>query len=260
MLRHLCILLILACMAAMPARSFAQAEAEANDRSRVDEPPIPLNLPEVKAQIGYPQLAVKTLTQGRVVVKLLISDEGAYIRHTLTDQPNPMLAQAVEARIAELKFKPAVFNGRRIDCWVTIPFEFELKQEGTTGQSGKREGVFYSLDSAMAQSGRVTHLFLDNQNLDHFPMEVLGFPELRVLELGGNHIKELPDEIVFLPSLEYLGLGDNELMDLPRMIWTLPSLRSIFLRGNAIPVKTQRTLEQSHGGQIEPKALGRVVW
>lgn len=260
MLRHLCFLALFACMATMPATLYAQSEPEANDRSRVDEPPVPLNLPEVKAQIGYPPLAVRTYTQGRVVVKILINDEGAYVRHTLLDQPNPILAQAVEAEIAALQFKPAVFNGRRIDCWVTIPFEFELKQEGTSASPSKREGVFYSLDSALAQSGMVTHLFLGHQNLDQFPMEVLGFPELRVLELGGNHIQELPDEIVFLPRLEYLGLGDNQLTDLPRMIWTLPNLKTIFLRGNTFPVKTQRTLEQSHGDQIEPKSQGRVVW
>lgn len=260
MLRHICTLVLIACMTAMPACLHAQSEAEASDRSRVDEPPVPLNLPEVKAKIGYPQLAVRTYTQGRVVVKILINDEGAYVRHTLIDQPNPMLAQAVEAEITALQFKPAVFNGRRIDCWVTIPFEFALKQEGTSSSPVKREGVFYSLDSALAQSGMVTHLFLDHHNLEQFPMEALGFPELRVLELGGNHIKELPDEIVFLPSLEYLGLGDNELTELPSMIWTLPHLKSIFLRGNAFPTKQQRSLEQSHGSQIEPKAMGRVVW
>jgi TonB family protein len=255
-MRGLKIAWMLACLLLCHAFASAQAEAEANDRTRVDEDPIPLNLPEVKAKIGYPALAKATFTQGKVVVRLLIDENGNYVKHQLVQDPTTMLSSAVEAQIAALKFKPARFNGRRIACWVRIPFDFQLVPQ--SGAPFSTAGVFYSLDSALAHRDLVTHLFLNHQGLTQFPTKILGFPNLQVLDLGDNALTVIPDVVILLPFLSYLGLSHNQITTVPEAVWEMPSLQALNLKGNPIPKPEQKRLEREHRAVLEPVVGGRV--
>ncbi|MEZ4685342.1 MAG: TonB family protein [Bacteroidia bacterium] len=111
--------------------TYAQAdslnqEPDINAFFFVDEEPQPTNMEEVRQLIGYPPEAVEQDIQGQVVVRMLVGEDGSYIRHKVIMQGDPILATAVEAQVAKLKFKPAISNGKPLKFWVNIPFAFKL--------------------------------------------------------------------------------------------------------------------------------------
>ena len=94
-----------------------------------DEEPVPENLGEVRQMIGYPEMAIQQNVQGNIVVRVLVDQEGSYVRHSVISAAHPILAQAVEDHIATLRFSPAKVEGKAIKFWVNIPFNFRLVDE-----------------------------------------------------------------------------------------------------------------------------------
>lgn len=238
--------------------ALAQTEAEANDRTRVDKDPIPINLEEVRARIGYPELAVATRSQGRVMMRVLVDQSGNCLKHQILQDPGSLLSRAVDDQITLLKFKPAIFDGHPIKCWVKIPFEFQLHP--SAGSPFATDGVFFCLDSALRHPDRATHLVLNDQQMAVFPSEVLRLPYLRVLDLCGNALTEIPEEIQGLPRLMYLGLADNRVTELPKAIFAMPMLEEVNLRGNPIAPRTQKRIAQSIAMQTKAAQKLRVIW
>ncbi|MEM6344302.1 MAG: TonB family protein [Bacteroidota bacterium] len=95
----------------------------------VDEEPKPTNLSEVRQAIGYPEMAIQQNLQGNVVVRVLVDTTGDYLDHSVIASAHPVLGKAVEDRIAELKFSPAILKNKPIRFWVNIPFNFRLVNE-----------------------------------------------------------------------------------------------------------------------------------
>jgi outer membrane biosynthesis protein TonB len=85
-----------------------------------------INLDSVKAAIGYPSLAKEKEIEGRVIVRVLVDRQGNYNRHIRIKDPNPILTDAVEAKIANLHFQHAMHRNEPVWEWVTIPFDFRL--------------------------------------------------------------------------------------------------------------------------------------
>ena len=82
-------------------------------------------------------------------------------------------------------------------------------------------------------------LDLSGQKLDTFPMEVLKYPNLRVLHIRGygtalNKFVSLPNELTQLKALRYLFLSYGRLSALPNNIGQLQSLKYLDLRGNQL--------------------------
>ncbi|MEM6629009.1 MAG: TonB family protein [Bacteroidota bacterium] len=99
-----------------------------NDFVEVDQEPRPLNLQEIRQQIGYPQSEQNEGIEGNVVLRILIDEEGAYIRHVVLNEGHPVLEQAVAEKIRHLVFSPATQKGNPVKFWVNIPFVFKLTQ------------------------------------------------------------------------------------------------------------------------------------
>lgn len=90
----------------------------------LDEESRPINLSEIKNQIGFPKKALEEGIQGDVVVRVQVSKYGNYISHKILKQGHPILEKAVKAKIHLLKFTPAIRKGKPINSWINIPFRF----------------------------------------------------------------------------------------------------------------------------------------
>lgn len=91
-----------------------------------EQQPQPINMDDIKKLIGYPQIARDAGIEGNVVVRVLVDKKGNYKDHRVINQVHPILAKAVEGKLPNLKFTPAIQGGKPIQFWVNIPFNFKL--------------------------------------------------------------------------------------------------------------------------------------
>jgi TonB family protein len=102
----------------------------------VSEEPQALNIEEVRRQIGYPDIAREAGIEGMVVVRVLVDEQGNYMKHVMLKKAHPILAQSVERFLPYLKFTPAIQGNRPIKFWVSIPFRFKLNDPFNPGGPG----------------------------------------------------------------------------------------------------------------------------
>lgn len=108
---------------------FAQGEnptePDINNFVFVSKAPEPINLNEIKAQIGYPPEALEADVAQTVIARVLVDTMGLYVKHKIT-KGHPLLNSAVEAKLPEIVFTPAEQSGKKIMFWVNIPFSFKI--------------------------------------------------------------------------------------------------------------------------------------
>jgi TonB family protein len=95
----------------------------------VQQEPEPLNLSEVRERIVYPEAAVEDNVQGTVVARVLIDTAGKYVRHRLVKSVAPDIDAAVEEVLSDLRFTPAIQDGKPVMFWLNLPFPFKLVDE-----------------------------------------------------------------------------------------------------------------------------------
>ena len=81
-------------------------------------------------------------------------------------------------------------------------------------------------------NGKVVKLYLSNNNMETFPVEITKLSALKVLRLNGNNIKSFPEEIAKLGALEELKLNSNKVKSFPEEIASLKALRTLILSEN----------------------------
>ncbi len=101
-------------------------EPEIKGNAIVDSPPKPENMEEIYKQIGYPVLAKENRLEGMIVARILVSEEGEYIRHEMVKTAHPVLEEAVAETLPEIRFSPAKKDGKPVRFWVNLPFNFKL--------------------------------------------------------------------------------------------------------------------------------------
>lgn len=263
---------VLSCLPVLAFSQVDEREVGPNDFVLLEKEPEPINLNDLIQMIGYPPEAKASKIQGKVIIRVQIDTKGNYVKHIVIKNPHPFLTQAVESKIAFLKFEPGIQHGKPIKVWVTIPFDFKLLLcEGEEPEPAanppkpapeKVQISFYSLEEALnANPENVKELFLHGQNLKTFPLEVLKFKNLRRLELGDNAISTIPTEIAQLRNLWYLGLTRNHLTNLPPEVLGMSRLEKIMVGGNLFPKSLQKTMVKEHGSILFPKDdKGKVQW
>ena len=89
----------------------------------IDEPP-----KVVRAVMPrYPFSAAKDGIEGRVVIRFVVDSEGnAQEPDVVEAEPEGVFDETALATIIKYKFKPAVKNGKNVDCIVRMPIKFEL--------------------------------------------------------------------------------------------------------------------------------------
>ena len=100
----------------------------------VDEMPKPLNFREVAQELTYPEAAKALGLEGKVVARILINEEGKYLKHTIIYNDHPIFAPQVEEQVRKIEFEPAMMNGKSIRFWVNVPFKFALDPKEKAGK------------------------------------------------------------------------------------------------------------------------------
>lgn len=108
---------------------FEEKPAEEDDESFVGltRMPEPIDLDLFKKTIKYPELAKEAHIEGTVKIKVKVKPDGTYDSHTFEDQAHDILRQEVAKKIKELRFIPALRDGKPTKFWVKIPFKFSLQ-------------------------------------------------------------------------------------------------------------------------------------
>lgn len=92
----------------------------------IENQPKLLNRDLVAEMIGYPTEAAQDSIMEKVVVKVLVDENGRVIRHQFLGENHPALREAVENHLADLIFRPGKQNGKVDKWWVILPFNFGM--------------------------------------------------------------------------------------------------------------------------------------
>ena len=110
-----------------PPPELATQEPDPNKLDFPQVQPKPLNMDEIIKMIGYPLEVKEAGIEGRVFLKILVDENGNYVRHTLLKSAHPLLIAEVEKYVNQLKFTPAMLNGKAIPFWLNVPFYFKAQ-------------------------------------------------------------------------------------------------------------------------------------
>ncbi|RMG20524.1 MAG: energy transducer TonB [Bacteroidetes bacterium] len=126
MLAALLACMLLACQSG-PSETAGEAPspADVTALSPPDQQPRPLNLKDIYQELGYPQAAYEAGIEGKVVVKVLIDEQGQYVQHELLEEGHALLATEVAKHLPKLQFEAAQKDGKPVQAWVSIPFVFK---------------------------------------------------------------------------------------------------------------------------------------
>ncbi|MDQ3021199.1 MAG: energy transducer TonB [Bacteroidota bacterium] len=91
----------------------------------VEKAPVAVNLGSVKSSMRYPEIAIQSGIEGRVVATVLVGTDGSVIKVGRINGPE-VFRNEVAAKVMNLKFNPAIQGGQIVKCWVSIPFNFTL--------------------------------------------------------------------------------------------------------------------------------------
>lgn len=88
--------------------------------------PVALNLSEIQHKIGYPAAMAEAHVEGYVTLKVEIDEKGRPVSHKIVQSDNVFLTQACLEKLYDLRFEPALENGKPVYSTATIPFHFKL--------------------------------------------------------------------------------------------------------------------------------------
>lgn len=121
-------LLLMLFLAFVAAPALAQeAEPAPDDFIAVEKEAAALNMDEVRRKLVYPEFCKQVAIQGKVFVRILVSKDGKVIKHEVKKSPHDLMTKEVERVIYDINFSPATQQGEPIACWITIPFDFKLR-------------------------------------------------------------------------------------------------------------------------------------
>ncbi|MEO0897586.1 MAG: LamG-like jellyroll fold domain-containing protein [Bacteroidota bacterium] len=87
--------------------------------------PYCLNFTQIRLKIGYPDHIKKEKIIGSVIMRVLVDENGKYVRHQLHNKTaHPKLIEVVEPYVSQLQFRPARNGSVPIKCWTNVRFAF----------------------------------------------------------------------------------------------------------------------------------------
>jgi len=92
----------------------------------VEKAPECVNLGQVRSSMQYPSVARESGIEGKVTVKVLVGPDGNVIKIGSVNGPD-VFSDEVREKSMNLQFTPGLQNGKPVKVWVTVPFNFKLK-------------------------------------------------------------------------------------------------------------------------------------
>lgn len=86
-----------------------------------------VDLTKIENKAVYPAEARRAGIQGTVVVRALVGKNGKIIKSIIQSSDDELLNKPAQDAVEQTKFSPAIYNGKAILCWVSIPITFKLK-------------------------------------------------------------------------------------------------------------------------------------
>lgn len=90
------------------------------------ESPKPMNLDVIRKAIGYPADARDMKMEGKVDFRILVDEQGHYMRHITLKRSHPIFEDACVRQLKNLQFEPGKMGDKPVKVWVVIPFKFTL--------------------------------------------------------------------------------------------------------------------------------------
>ncbi|MBX3102572.1 MAG: energy transducer TonB [Bacteroidetes bacterium] len=103
-------------------------EPDPNAFVAVERQPVAVNMDDIKKRIKYPEVAREMGLEGKVMLRIMIDEEGNPKKHLVLRSPHPSFTDAAVKEIYNLKFTPAIQGGKPIVFWATVPIDFSLKK------------------------------------------------------------------------------------------------------------------------------------
>ncbi len=120
------VIAILICGCGGPVTKYShELVGDFDDINDYDSPPVLL----AAAVPEYPEMALDVGAEGRVVLKLLILEDGKVGRIQVVEASNPILVQGAINAAADCIFAPARKNGRPCCATTLLPFVFDKDAE-----------------------------------------------------------------------------------------------------------------------------------
>ena len=85
------------------------------------------DLSELQENVIYPDLAIKSLIEGKVIVSVFVDKKGKVKKTEILSTDSNFLNQAAIDAVTKTAFTPATQKNQPIGCWVSIPIIFKLK-------------------------------------------------------------------------------------------------------------------------------------
>jgi len=92
----------------------------------VEKAPECINLAQIRGSMSYPEVARQAGIEGRVTVKVLVGPDGNVLKVGSVTGPE-VFTDEVRDKSMNLQFTPGLQNGKPVKVWVTVPFNFKLK-------------------------------------------------------------------------------------------------------------------------------------
>jgi protein TonB len=103
-----------------------KVEKQVYQSFEVEKAPECVNLGQVRSSMNYPEIARQAGIEGRVTVKVLVNESGSVIKVGSISGPD-VFHDEVREKSTNLEFTPGLQNGKPVKVWVTVPFNFRLK-------------------------------------------------------------------------------------------------------------------------------------
>ncbi|MFK7970241.1 MAG: TonB family protein [Bacteroidia bacterium] len=173
--------------------------------------PEPLNMPEVRTLIGYPQEAIDAGSEGQVVARILVNKEGGYVNHRFVKADSKVLSDAVSKHLNALKFSPALINEKAVHYWVNIPFAFKLlgpEEQAKKLVNEEIERLTAAIDADKKNYQDYTNRALQYVSLAEYDKATADFDKSISMNPGKNKKKKNLD----YPYLYYAYLGKGKML------------------------------------------------
>ncbi len=97
-----------------------------DDFTFMEKNPAPVNMDQVKSKMDYPAMARESGIEGRVILRVLLDENGRYMKHVVKQSPHKWLTEEAIKHVDEIRFTPGIQAGNPVKCWITVPFDFRI--------------------------------------------------------------------------------------------------------------------------------------
>lgn len=119
----------------LTSRENADLLGEFDDIVDYDRPPVLVNAVSPE----YPDIVREVGAEGRVILKVLVLEDGSLGAVQIVESPNDILANQAISALRKSEFRPAVRDGRPCRATTVVPFVFDSGKAGV-GRRNSYEG------------------------------------------------------------------------------------------------------------------------